>query len=97
MMEGTMPGARRRGRPRAAWMDNIKMWTGLPVEESIKTSRHGAPWWLDFDTPLSAITTLIPQSPLPSRLRSWLPSYKPSLLYLGFFIFPFPLFFFPSA
>jgi len=31
-----MPGARRRGRPRTAWMDNIKMWTGLPMEESIR-------------------------------------------------------------
>ena len=26
----------RRGRPRSAWMDNIKMWTGLSVEESIR-------------------------------------------------------------
>ena len=24
MMQGTMPGARRRGRQRTAWMDNIK-------------------------------------------------------------------------
>jgi len=31
-----MPGARRRGRPRTAWMDNIKMWTGLSVEEPIR-------------------------------------------------------------
>ena len=31
-----MPGARRRGRPRTAWMDNIKTWTGLSVEESIR-------------------------------------------------------------
>ena len=31
-----MPGARRRGRPRTAWMDNIKTWTGLLVEESIR-------------------------------------------------------------
>jgi len=31
-MQGTMPGARRRGRPRTAWMDNVKTWTGLPVE-----------------------------------------------------------------
>ena len=30
IMQGTMPGARRRGRPRTAWMDNIKTWTGLP-------------------------------------------------------------------
>jgi len=33
IMQGTMPGARRRGRPRTAWMDNIKTWTGLPMEE----------------------------------------------------------------
>jgi len=38
IMQGTMPGARRRGRPRAAWMDNIKMWTGLSVEESLRTT-----------------------------------------------------------
>jgi len=37
IMQGTMPGARRRGRPRTAWIpvDN-KTWTGLPVEESIR-------------------------------------------------------------
>jgi len=34
IMQGTMPGACRQGRPRAAWMDNIKMWTGLPAESS---------------------------------------------------------------
>ena len=26
-MQGTMPCACRRGRPRTAWMDNIKTWT----------------------------------------------------------------------
>jgi len=38
IMQGTMPDARRRGRPRTAWMDNIKTWTGLPVvlEQSIR-------------------------------------------------------------
>jgi len=35
IVQGTMPGACKRGRPRTAWMDNIKMWTGLPVEGSI--------------------------------------------------------------
>jgi len=30
-----MPGARRRGRPHTAWMDDIKTWPGLSVEESI--------------------------------------------------------------
>jgi len=28
IMHGTMAGARRRERPRTAWMDNINMWTG---------------------------------------------------------------------
>jgi len=32
IMQGTMPGARRRGRPRTAWMDNIKTWAGLSVK-----------------------------------------------------------------
>jgi len=36
IMQGTMPRARRRGRPRTAWMDNIKTWTGLSVKESIR-------------------------------------------------------------
>ena len=29
IMQGTVPGARRRGRPRTAWMDNIKTCTGF--------------------------------------------------------------------
>jgi len=37
-MQGRMPDARRRGRPRTAWMDNINTWTGLSVEESIRTT-----------------------------------------------------------
>ena len=28
IIQGTIPGARRRGRPRTAWTDNIKTWTG---------------------------------------------------------------------
>jgi len=36
IMQGTMPGARRRGRPRTAWMDYIKTWTGLTMEESVR-------------------------------------------------------------
>jgi len=36
IVQGTMPDARRRGRPHTAWMDNIKTWTGLSMEESIR-------------------------------------------------------------
>jgi len=41
---GTMPGARRRGRPRTAWMDNINTWTGLPMEESFGMTEDRDKW-----------------------------------------------------
>ena len=44
IMQGTMPGARRRGRPRTAWMDNIKTWTGLPLEESVRMAEDRDKW-----------------------------------------------------
>jgi len=31
-------------RPRTAWMDNIKTWTGLPVEESIRMTEDRDKW-----------------------------------------------------
>jgi len=40
----TMPGARRRGRPRKALMDIIKTWTGLSVEESVRTTEDRDKW-----------------------------------------------------
>ena len=40
-----LSGARRRGRPRTAWMDNIKTWTGLSVmEESIRMTEDRDKW-----------------------------------------------------
>jgi len=39
-----MPGARRRGRPRTAWIDNIKSWTGFSVEESIRMTGDRDKW-----------------------------------------------------
>jgi len=44
IMQGTMPCARRRGRPRAAWMDNIKTWTGLAVKESVRMTEDKDKW-----------------------------------------------------
>ena len=43
-MQGTMPGARRRGRPRTAWMDNIKTWTGLSAEKSVRMTEDRKKW-----------------------------------------------------
>jgi len=44
IMQGTTPGARRWGRQRTAWMDNIKTWTGLSVEESIRMTEDRDKW-----------------------------------------------------
>jgi len=44
IMQGTMPDARRRGRPCTAWMNNIKTWTGLPVEGSIRMTEDRDKW-----------------------------------------------------
>jgi len=44
IMLGTMAGARRRGRPRTAWVDNIKTWTRLPLEESIRITEDRDDW-----------------------------------------------------
>jgi len=44
IMQGTMPGERRRGRPRTAWMENIKTWTGLSMEESIRMPEDRDKW-----------------------------------------------------
>jgi len=35
---------RRRGRPRTAWMDNIKTWTGLSMEESVRMTENRNKW-----------------------------------------------------
>jgi len=41
IIQGTMSGACRQGRPRTAWIDNIKTWTGLPVEKSVSQNDRG--------------------------------------------------------
>jgi len=43
IMQGTMPGAHMRGRPHIAWKDT-KTWTGLTMEESIKTAENRDKW-----------------------------------------------------
>ena len=39
-----MPESRKWGRPRTAWMDNIKTWTGLTMEESIRMAEDRDKW-----------------------------------------------------
>ena len=44
IMQGTMPGARRWGRPRTAWVDNIKTWTGLSMKQSVRMTEDRDKW-----------------------------------------------------
>jgi len=44
IIQGTMLGAPRRGRPPTASMDNIKTWTGLSMEESIRMTEDRDKW-----------------------------------------------------
>jgi len=44
IMQGTTPGAHRRGRPRTAWMDNINTWTGLLMEGSVRMTEDRDKW-----------------------------------------------------
>jgi len=45
-LPGEIDNARNtaRGRPRTAWVDNIKTWTGLPVDESIRVAEKRDKW-----------------------------------------------------
>jgi len=44
IMQGTMPGACRRGRPCTAWVDNIKTWIRLTMEELIRMTEVRDKW-----------------------------------------------------
>jgi hypothetical protein len=44
IMQGTMPGSRTRGRPRMAWMDNIKSWTHHSMGELIRKAENRDQW-----------------------------------------------------
>ena len=42
--QGMVEGARSRGRPKMRWMDNIRGWTGLSVEEAHRASKIRRDW-----------------------------------------------------
>jgi len=44
IMEGTMPGTRRRGRPRISWRDNIGDWTGMSMKEVLSSVQDHDRW-----------------------------------------------------
>ena len=38
ILQGTMKGARRRGRQKKRWEDNIKEWTGMGFGDSLRAA-----------------------------------------------------------
>ena len=71
IMQGTVPSACRRGRPRTAWMDNIKTWTGLSVEESIRMTEVRESASVVWPT-LGSMTAKEQKGEVRVRVRYWL-------------------------
>ena len=44
ILQGTVEGGRRRGRPRKSWTDNIKTWTGLAAPELLAVAADRPAW-----------------------------------------------------
>jgi len=44
IMQGTVPGARARGRPRKRWMDNMGEWSGLSTEKLLRGTEDRSGW-----------------------------------------------------
>ena len=44
ILQGSIEGTRRRGRPRTQWQDNIVEWTSLGIEEAMRATRDRDRW-----------------------------------------------------
>ena len=44
ILQGTVPGSRKRGRQKKRWEDNIKEWTGLSFADSQKEAHNRCRW-----------------------------------------------------
>ena len=62
ILQGTVKGARRQGRQRKRWEDNIRKWTGLEFAKSQRAVENREKWGK-----LVAKSSMVPQRP--SRLR----------------------------
>ena len=62
ILQGTVQGGRRRGRQRKRWEDNIKEWTGLPWNITLRKAENREEW-----RKLVVKSTVVQQRP--ARLR----------------------------
>ena len=46
IMQGTLPGSRRRGGQRMTWMNNITTWTSLPLVDLLRRVEDRDKWRL---------------------------------------------------
>ena len=44
ILQGTVKGARKRGRQKKRWEDNIKEWTGMGFGESLRAAEDREGW-----------------------------------------------------
>ena len=64
ILQGTVNGARRRGRQKKRWEDNINEWTGMGFGDSLRAAEDRE-WWKC----IVATSSVVPKRP--PRLRDW--------------------------
>ena len=64
ILQGTLKGARRRGRQKKRWEDNIKEWTGMGFGDSLRAAEDREGW-------KGIVATSSVVSRRPPRLRDW--------------------------
>ena len=59
ILQGTLEGGRRRGRPRKSWSDNVREWSGMDTPTLVREAenRHG---WRKLSTEASRHSPLCP-------------------------------------
>ena len=62
ILQGTVKGARRRGRQKKRWKDNIKEWTGMGFGDSLRVAEDREGW-----KGIVAMSSVVPRQP--PRLR----------------------------
>ena len=64
ILQWTVKGARRRGRQKKRWEDNIKEWTGMGFGDSLRAAEDREGW-----KGIIATSSVVPRRP--PRLRDW--------------------------
>ena len=59
ILQGTVKGARRRGRQRKRWEDNIKDWTGMGFGDFLRAAGDREEW-----KSIVATLSVVPRRPL---------------------------------